>query len=120
MAHVLDGYRYPLDPRPGGFSGVRSAARRADVETFGGNISLYWDPVWPDTVVREEWAQMDAAQYRAFEAKLLANGGGARYAWSPGDGHAYQVEIIGLDGRSFKADTYVNVTMTLKVHEMTA
>jgi hypothetical protein len=116
MAHVLDGYVYPLDPRPGGFSGVRAVAARADVATFGGNISLYWEPVWGDTLVREEWTQMEAAQFLAFQAKYLADGGGALYAWSPGDGHGYTVEIVGLDGRSHKAGTYVNVVMTLKVH----
>jgi hypothetical protein len=116
MAHVLDGYVYPLDPRPGGFSGVRLAPQRADVATFGDNVSLYWDAVWPDTLVREEWAQMEAAQYLAFQAKYLAGGGGVLYHWSPGDGLIYQVEIVGLEGRSHKAETYVHVSLALKVY----
>ncbi|HOF86849.1 MAG TPA: hypothetical protein PLZ36_01925 [Armatimonadota bacterium] len=116
MAHVLDGYVYPLDPRPGGFTGVRLAPRRADVATFGDNVSLYWDAVWPDTLVREEWTQLEAAQYLAFHAKWLANGGGTLYDWSPGDGQTYRVEIVALDGRAHKAETYVNVSLVLKVH----
>jgi hypothetical protein len=116
MAHVLDGYTYALDPQAGAFSGVRAAVSRADVATFGGNVSLYWPSVWPDTRVREEWAQMDAAQFAVFDAKFRAGGGGTLYDWSPGDGITYRVEIVGLEGRPFKGETVVGVAMVLKVH----
>jgi hypothetical protein len=116
MTQVLDGYSYPLDPRPGG-SGVRQTPARADVATFAGNVSLYWDAVWPDTQVRQEWTQMDGAQYRTFEIKYLAGGGGALYVWAPGNGHTYRVEITALEGHPYKADTYVNGVLVLKVHE---
>jgi hypothetical protein len=116
MTQILDGYAYPLDPQPGG-SGVRCAPARADVATFAGNVSLYWDAVWPDTRVRQTWAQMTGAQYRVLEAKYLANGGGTLYAWAPGSGQAYRVEIVALEGHPYKADTYTDVTLVLKVHE---
>lgn len=116
MPQQLDGYTYALDPRAGGDTGVRPALRRVDIPTIGGNTSLYWDPVWPDTLVRQEWEQMDAAQYMTLQAKYLADGGGRRYAWLPGDGHTYEVEIIALEGRPYKGQTYIRVAMTLKIH----
>lgn len=114
--HILDNDPYPLDPQPGTATAVRQALRRVDVPTFGGNASICWDPVWPDTRVREEWTQMTGAHFRALDARYRADGGGTRYDWTPGDGVTYRAEIIALDGVSHKGDTYVNVRMTLKIH----
>jgi hypothetical protein len=116
MSHVLDNYAYPLDPRPGGFTGVRPPVVRTDVVGLGSNTSLIWPGRLADAVVREEWEQMDAAQFATFDQKYRANGGGSVYTWSPGDGHSYTVEIVSLDGRAYKGQTYVNVVMQLKVH----
>ncbi len=116
MAHVLDNYTYPLDPRPGGYTGVRPVLMRSDVAGMTSNTTIIWPAVLADTVVREEWEQMDAAQFQTFDLKYHDNFGGNVYPWSPGDGHSYTVEIVGLAGFPYKGDTYINVTLQLKVH----
>lgn len=116
MNHKLDDYEYALNPTAGSFSGVQPAFSRVDVPTYTGNVSLCWPPVWGDTEVREEWEQLDAAQYVALQTKYLQDGGGALHVWSPGDGNQYQVEITALTGRPYKGGTYIGVTMRMKVH----
>ena len=95
---------------------MRPALVRSDVPGMTSNSSIVWPPVLADTVVREEWEQMDAAQFDTFDRKYHADAGGTVYTWSAGDGHSYAVEIVGLEGRPFKGNTYINVTLQLKVH----